>query len=138
MRPKDINLLKQIATEENISVDYFDGGKCYTIPYAALFVDTRCDPLAEDSESMNIYINCLYKMQMGIPFIRYDIISEASNTTLESAYIPLESKRRNKYQRNVMSLINLCAKRVIAQELASQKFALHTALSSASADKQYS
>ncbi len=138
MTSNDIILLKYFATTENISVHYFDGGKYYEIPVAACLFDDGDNPSDDFDDCIDMIVACWYVMQMGIPFIRCEIGSKTSNSTIEQIYIPLDPARRDKHQREIMSLLNACSKRVIAMEMARNKYAITTALESANANKQYS
>lgn len=137
MSTEDIALLKYIASVENISVEYFDGGKSYAIPVATFLFDDSPQTLEELDDTEMVFVDCSYKMHLNMPFLQCEITYGDSETLLESASIPLDEKRRNKHQRELMSLINFCSKRIINQEMSRTKYAISSALGSLAANKQY-
>lgn len=139
MSTDEIVLLKYFASIENVSVEYYDGGKTYQIPVAAFLLDSSYDPFEDYDENMNVYIDCTYiATGMGMPYVVCEISCEDAKTPIEKTIIPLDEKKRTKHQRELMSLINLCSKRVIAQEMSRKKYAITTALSTLNANKEYS
>lgn len=134
----DILLLKLFAASENVSVVYYDNAKCYTVSVPAFLLDDRYDPFAEPTEMLKVFINCSYKMQMGITFLHCQIIREDSDEFAENTLVPMDTKRRNKRQNELMSLINTCARRIIIQEMSHNKFAITSAINAANNGKQYS
>ena len=137
MTSNEIALLKYAASTEYISVEYYDGGKIYSFPVASLLLDEKPHTLAELDDTTIVFVDCSYKMQLGTPLIQCDIVYGESGVTKEQTLIPLDAKRRTQHQRDLMSLINFCSKRVIAQEMSRSKYALSTAVSSMTRDKQY-
>ena len=133
----EIAVLKFFANSERVSVLYYDGGKCYTIPALAIFWDDYLDHAAEFEDYTNIYVDCHYQMQFGMPFLFCTITSEYS--TLEQVVIPLNQPAKlTKHQREIMTLINACSKRVITMEMARNKYAIASAVETMNMNKQYS
>ena len=138
MTNDEIALLKFVASTENISVEYYDGGKSYAIPVATFLLTGTLQSLDEVDETTPVYINCSYIMLFGTPMIKCEITYGNPEYLWEEAFIPLDSKKRNQRQRDLMSLVNLCSKRVITQEMSRNKYAIATAVSNMNANKQYS
>ena len=138
MTNDEIALLKYVASTENVSVEYYDGGKSYTMPIAEFLLDNQPYPLDELDSSTMVYIDCSYIMPLGTPMIKCEITYGEAGILLEEALIPLDVKKRTPHQRNIMSLVNLCSKRVIAQEMSRTKYAIAMAAKTLNANKQYS
>lgn len=138
MKENEIALLKYFIANENVSVEYYDGGKRYIIPSPAFLFDANFDPFAEYDDYMSICVDCFYQMQLGTPFLYCEIRSEYSVLPLEKISIPFDKTKQTPYHRAIMSLINACSKRVIALEISRNKYAITTALESLNNNKQYS
>lgn len=132
-----IALLKEIASKQKISVDYGTNTKSYKIPMAAFLLSPFYDPLSDDDDDMSVYVDCEYVMQLGQMFVKCDIFDGNDTEIIPEILIPLEKRRQNATQRELMSLINLCAKRVIAQEISRNKYAIVSAINSTYANKEY-
>ena len=76
-------------------------------------------------------------MAMGVPFIHCSISYADSDNYIEDILIPLDAKKRDAYQTEIMYLINQCSRKVIAQEMARNKLALAGAINSLAANKEY-
>lgn len=138
MKDEQIDILKLFAMGENVSVEYYNGGKSYTIPVPAFLWNPAYSTLdEEDDDVMNMYIDCSYSIVLGRPFLHCEIKDEYSILPLEKISIPLQTKKLTKHQRAIMSLINACSKRVIALEIGRAKYAMTTALGSLNTNKEY-
>ena len=138
MTDNEIAVLKFFAASECVSVIYYNGGKCYTIPAPAILWDDNIDPSGEYEDYTNICVDCRYQMQFGIPFLFCTIISTHSESPLEQIVIQLNKPKLTKHQRDIMTLINTCSKRVITMEMARNKYAITSAVESMNLNKQYS
>ena len=138
MSIEDIILLRYIASEETVSVSYFPAGKIYLVPVAAFLLDKSYDPLDDINDSIGVYIDCSYAIKMGMPFMHCKIWFNNPENVIESSYVPLDPKLRDTRQRIIMSLINTCSKRVIAQEISRNRYAIYSAYQSMNNDNQHS
>ena len=138
MIPEEIAILKEIASGQKISVQYFPGGKIYTIPMAAFLLDLTHDPFTEEDDDMPVYVDCEYTMQMGTMFVKCEILDKNGKVLMPTTFIPLDKKKQNATHRELMSLINLCSKRIIAQEMSRNKYAIASAIQSATLGQEYS
>jgi hypothetical protein len=125
-----ITTLKDIAKEQIISVEYYKNGKCFRIPMAAFFLDISYDPFDDEDEDMSLYINCDYLMVFGIPYMRFSVSDIDHKLIIAPITVPFDKKKQNRVHREVLSLVNICSKRIIAQEISRNKYAVASAINS--------
>ena len=135
MTSDEILLLKFFSSTEDVSVEYYSGGKCYTLPASAIVLDW---PYIESQETLNIHIDCSYTMQMGVTYLHCCITRDDLDDPMEDTLIPMDPKRRNKHQKELMSLIDTCSRRLIVQEMMHQKYAITSAVQTLNGNKEYS
>jgi len=127
MTTDELYFLEYYVSEYPVSVMHYGDSKAY------LFYT----PVSPDEERQ-VFIHCSYKMAMGIPFMHCTISYADSKEYLEDILVPLDAKKRNEFQNEVMYLVNMCSKKVIAQEMARNKVAIAGAINSLAANKEYS
>ena len=142
MTVESLLLLKYAASTENVSVEHYpDGNKCYAIPVLTMLFDEDYESTSPDDvfDTSLIYLDISYKMMVGFPYMQCKIILEKDEqfALLEDILIPLDPKQQKPYQRKVMSLINACSKRIIAQEMKKNKIAMAAVAYSATHDNLY-
>ena len=138
MDKDDFALLNYLIKTENVSVMYFPHGKLYVIP-ANSIIDFLSPEQSGDSDYYQ-FIHCVYSLQVGIPFLTCDIsLGSTADTaqTIEHTSIRLNAKKYGTHQRMILSTIENCAKKLIIQEKAHQKYAMETAITSFTSTKEY-
>ena len=134
-----IKTLKEIAKEQTVSVEYYQNGKCYRIPMAAFFLDNKYNPFEEyDDVDMSLYINCEYLMILGIPYMRFSVSDIDHKLIIAPITVPFDKKKQNRVHREILSLVNICSKRIIAQEISRNKYAVASAINSIVMNQEYS
>ena len=134
-----IEVLKAIAKEQIVSVEYYPNGKCYRIPMAAFFLDASYNPFDDDSDDdMSVFVNCEYTTQLGMMYMQCKVLDGNGKLLVAPISIPLDKKKQNQLHREFVSLINLCSKRVIAQEMSRTRYAITSAINSIIMNKKYS
>ena len=126
MTTDELYFLEYYVSEYPVSVMYYDNAKAYLFHV----------PVSED-EDAQVCVTCSYKMAMGIPFMHCTISYTDSHNYIEDILIPLDAKKRDKYQNEIMYLVNQCSKKVIVQEMARNKIAIAGAINSLAANKEY-
>ncbi|MBR2286163.1 MAG: hypothetical protein IJ866_01770 [Alphaproteobacteria bacterium] len=133
-----ITTLKDIAKEQTVSVEYYQNGKCYRIPMAAFFLDISYDPFDDEDEDMSLYINCDYIMVLGTPYMRFSVSDIDHKLIIAPIIVPFDKKKQNRVHREILSLVNICSKRIIAQEISRNKYAVASAINSIVMNQEYS
>ncbi len=134
-----IKILKDLAREQIVSVEYFPNGKSYRIPMGVFFLDASYDPFNDDDDNdMSVYIDCEYTIQLGMMYMKCSIQDGAERDLITPVSVPLDKKKQNKLHREIISLVNMCSKRVIAQEISRTKYAISSALNNTITEKQFS
>ena len=138
MDMEKIAILKEIIPTQIISVSYFPNGKCYKIPMGAFFLDSLYNPFVPDGDDMPGYLYCEYTTQVGVMFMRFRFVNGVGEDLISPISIPLDKTKQTKLHHAVMSLVNMCAKRIITQEITRNKYAITSALHNLSINKEYS
>lgn len=133
-----IDTLKSFASVENVSVEYYKDGKSYAFPVSRFVLTNEQIPMDEIDDTTLLCIDCSYVMQMNIPFVLCQITYDDDEVLLEEELIPFDKKLHNPHQRDLITLINYCSKKVIAQEMSGEQYALTSALNSVLSNKEYS
>lgn len=133
-----IDTLKFFASVENVSVEYYKDGKSYSFPVSKFILTNEQIPMDEIDDTTLLCIDCSYVMQMNIPFVLCQITYGDDEVLLEEELIPFDKKLRDPHQRDLITLINRCSKKVIAQEMSGKQYALTSALNSVLSNKEYS
>jgi len=131
MNVEDFAALSGLISLENISIQYYPGGKVYLIP---MLMDT-------DKDGVKIirytYIHCSYKIILGQPHTYCRIIFDTNPVPIENCFIPMDAKKQNTRQKRLSKLIEQCATRIIDQETARTQYAIESAVNAVTKETQY-
>lgn len=142
MANEDLVLLQYLIRTENISVEYYNDGKTYLIPANSVIDEKQSTVPDIENSTVLFQIDCKYFMAFGMPFLDCNIDLVINDDTVDTFFktkIPLNQTKHTSQQYQILSLLNTCANKIIAQEQQNfKKYALTTAFINNKTKKEYS
>ena len=142
MANEDLVLLQYLIRTENISVEYYNDGKIYLIPANSVIDEKQSTVPDIENATVLFQIDCKYFTALGIPFLDCNIDLVINDDTVDTFFktkIPLSQTKHTPQQYQILSLLNTCANKIIAQEQQNfKKYAIATAFINNKTKKEYS